>query len=80
MQLLADKIVLDDFGACKGTGKCGTCMISSLNKPYSKSDYYSNELNTLSKFDSETKNLRLSCQLLINEDIQELHLEIIEAL
>ncbi|MEM0575451.1 2Fe-2S iron-sulfur cluster-binding protein [Flavobacterium polysaccharolyticum] len=80
MQLLADRLVLDDFGECKGEGKCGTCMILAINKSYSKSDYYRNELNTLSKFKNERDNLRLSCQLLINEEIQGLHLEITEAI
>lgn len=80
MQLLADRIVIDDFGDCKGEGKCGTCMIVATNKSYSKSDYNRNELNTLSKFENKTENLRLSCQLLINEDIQGLHLEIVEAI
>jgi ferredoxin, 2Fe-2S len=80
MQLLADRLVLDEFGECKGEGKCGTCMIVALNKSYSKSDYNRNELNTLSKFENETENLRLSCQLLINEEIQGLHLKIIEAI
>ena len=80
MQLLADRLVLDEFGECKGEGKCGTCMIVALNKSYSKSDYNRNELNTLSKFENETENLRLSCQLLINEEIQGLHLKTIEAI
>jgi ferredoxin, 2Fe-2S len=80
MQLISDRLVLDEFGECKGEGKCGTCMIVALNKSYSKSNCNRNELNTLSKFENETENLRLSCQLLINEEIQGLHLEIIEAI
>ena len=80
MQLLADRLVLDDFGECKGEGKCGTCMIVIQNKSYSKSDYNRNELNTLSKFENKIENLRLSCQFLINEEIQGLRLEIIEAI
>ncbi len=27
MMLLFDKIYLEDFGECKGMGRCGTCMI-----------------------------------------------------
>jgi 2Fe-2S ferredoxin len=80
MQLLADRLVLDDFGECKGEGKCGTCMIVAQNKSYSKNDYIRNELNTLSKFENDTENLRLSCQLHINEEIQGLHLKIVEAI
>jgi 2Fe-2S ferredoxin len=80
MQLIFDRLVLVDFGECKGEGKCGTCMIVTQNKSYSKNDYVRNEFNTLSKFKNEIKNLRLSCQLLINDEINGLHIEIVEVI
>ena len=30
MMLLYDKIYIEDFGECKGIGRCGTCMVEII--------------------------------------------------
>lgn len=33
MSLIFDTIITDDFGDCKGTRRCGTCLVEILNNP-----------------------------------------------
>jgi ferredoxin, 2Fe-2S len=46
MMLIYDKIYPDNFGDCKGIGRCGTCHIKILN-PAARPDR--NEKTTLSR-------------------------------
>lgn len=76
MQLIHDKIYTEDFGDCKGIGRCGTCHIRILNCPENLTDRQRNEETTLRKMDNIEFNSRLSCQILVDEKLNELHIEV----
>jgi ferredoxin, 2Fe-2S len=80
MQLIADRLVLDDFGECKGEGKCGTCMVATEVDFFSNNKRQGNENNTISKFKNSNENLRLSCQILCNDKINQQKFRIVEAI
>jgi 2Fe-2S ferredoxin len=78
MQLIYDQIITDDFGDCKGTGRCGTCLIEILNNPKIANQQFGNETATINKLDQIVKNSRLACQILIDNQINNLQCKIIK--
>jgi 2Fe-2S ferredoxin len=77
MELLNDKLYMEDFGECKGVGRCGTCCIriESMDIPISGPER--NEQTTLTRSSINLKNTRLACQILIDTSIDGLRLEVI---
>jgi ferredoxin, 2Fe-2S len=71
MQLIADKIFIEDFGECKGMGRCGTCMVTITNWKNREPLNERNEAATLDKAGNDNKNIRLSCQILITENLSD---------
>lgn len=76
MALLYDKLYIENFGECKGTGRCGTCHIHIINPTNSLLQRVANEATTLSKMDHVVPNSRLACQLMINEALDGIQIEI----
>lgn len=70
MMLLYDTIYLEDFGECKGIGRCGTCMIEIVEKINELSCPERNEETTLKKTGVTNLNIRLACQIMVNEELQ----------
>lgn len=77
MALLFDELDLEEFGECKGMGRCGTCRVRILDPHQLQGSYEDNESSTLKKMDNIDPNVRLSCRILINESIDQLHIEIL---
>lgn len=77
MMLLYDKFYLDDFGECKGIGRCGTCHIKVAGNSVDLRQRVGNENSTLSKMTSVTEQSRLACQMSIDYTLDGLELEII---
>jgi ferredoxin, 2Fe-2S len=77
MVLIFDKIYPENFGDCKGIGRCGTCHIKILNRPFLVPDQDRNETTTLGKMENTDSKSRLACQILITELINELRLEVL---
>ena len=69
MLLLRDKIFPDFFGDCGGQGRCGTCTVKVLSQGNLVNENNRNEETTLKKLDFYEKDLRLSCQILIDENL-----------
>lgn len=68
MALIADKLELDDFGQCGGMGRCGTCAVRIKSiKALCRSP--ANEDATLKKMGLFNTDLRLSCQLPLNQEL-----------
>ncbi len=70
MALITDKIYVEDFGECKGMGRCGTCVIEIVK---TKNELFSldrNEEATLKKTGITYPKYRLACQILINEELK----------
>lgn len=78
MVLINEKIYVEDFGECKGIGRCGTCLVEveGLNGIASVMDR--NEKSTLAKCAVKKSNLRLSCQIMINNALKNSVIKIVE--
>ena len=77
MVLLYDKFYIDDFGECKGMGRCGTCHIQVSGNYDGTPDSVGNENSTLSKMSGVTGSSRLACQMNIDEKLDGLVIEVI---
>lgn len=77
MTLLYDKFYFDDFGECKGIGRCGTCHIQVLGDYGGLLDRVGNENATLCKMTGVTDRSRLACQVNINEELNGLVIEVV---
>lgn len=78
MHFIFDQVYIEDFGDCKGMGRCGTCLVEILNQHCADDIYERNELTTLSRLGFiTTNNTRLACQILVDERINNLHCRVI---
>lgn len=78
MVLINEKIFVEDFGECKGIGRCGTCLVIAEGIGDAGSVMERNEKSTLGKCAVQHANLRLSCQVMINSNLQNACIEIVE--
>ncbi len=66
----------EEFGECKGRGLCGTCHIKitsgNINEPIEIT-----EKETLKNCYDTDKNSRLACQIMLNEEIDDMTFKII---
>ena len=69
MALLNNSIYLENFGECGGQGRCATCMVKVAGLRGDANTMERNEAATIRKAGLADKGIRLSCQLLINEDL-----------
>src|SRR5665647_84672 len=78
MVLINEKVYVEDFGECKGIGRCGTCLVEvhGLNGPSSGMER--NEKSTLEKCAVKKPNLRLSCQVMIDQALKNAKIKIVE--
>jgi len=67
MMLIYDRIYTESFGECLGMGKCGTCLVEIMSSKHELSCYERNEDMTLLRNIKAKENIRLSCQLVIDE-------------
>ena len=78
MTLLNNNIYLENFGECGGQGRCGTCMVKAVGLKGNANSMERNEAATIGKAGLSDEAIRLSCQLLINEDLNGAVIEIAE--
>ncbi len=77
MALLYDRLYIDDFGECRGIGRCGTCHIYIINHTEDILQRVGNEAATLAKMDSVFPNSRLACQMIIDNALDGLQIEVV---
>ena len=77
MVLLYDKIYIEDFGECKGMGRCGTCIVKVQGLPAAVDRLDRNEERTLYKTGITGDHIRLACQILVDENLENITVEII---
>ena len=77
MVLINEKIYVEDFGECKGIGRCGTCLIE-IETVKSLAPSERNELSTLAKCAVQKPGLRLACQVMIDEGLQGAVVKVVE--
>jgi ferredoxin, 2Fe-2S len=68
MVLIRDKFYVEGFGECGGVGRCGTCLVKILSENRLAEDNR-NEKSTLEKKGIFESNIRLACQIDINENL-----------
>ena len=78
MVLINEKMFVEDFGECKGIGRCGTCLVIAEGIGEGGSFMERNEKSTLQKCAVQQTNLRLSCQVMINSNLQNASIKIVE--
>jgi len=76
MALINNSIYLENFGECGGQGRCATCMVKVVGLSGNANTMERNEAATIGKAGLADKRIRLSCQLLINEDLDGAMIEI----
>ena len=77
MVLINEKIYVEDFGECKGIGRCGTCLIEiETVRPLPPSER--NELSTLAKCAVQKPGLRLACQIMVDEALHGAVVKVVE--
>ena len=76
MTLLNNNIYLENLGQCGGQGRCATCMVKAVGLKGNANSMERNEAATIGKAGIADKGIRLSCQLLINEDLNGAVIEI----
>lgn len=64
--LIQDRLFTDDFGACGGMGRCGTCIvrISGLSED---TGFLRNEATTLNRIAPGIDDIRLACQIPVDD-------------
>lgn len=78
MVLINEKFYVEDFGECKGIGRCGTCLVEVEGLNGLAAVMERNEKSTLKKCAIKKPNLRLSCQLMINTDLKNTSIKVVE--
>lgn len=78
MTLLKDKLYLDEFGECGGTGRCATCVIKITGLSGESLIKERNEPETLLKMGFEEPEIRLACQINVTEELNGAVIEIVE--
>ncbi len=78
MALLYDRVYIDDFGECKGVGRCGTCHVYVLKAPASLVFHDGVEHTTLSRLDNTNDTSHLACQIMIDKNLDGLEVEVAE--
>nr|MBC7611690.1 2Fe-2S iron-sulfur cluster binding domain-containing protein [Pseudopedobacter sp.] len=75
--LLLNELTDEYFDDCKGMGKCGTCLIEILEGNDDLKGQDRNEETTLSKMNINQPNIKLACQLLVDESLKGIKIRII---
>ena len=78
MMLIYDKIYIDEFGECKGVGRCGTCHVYVLKAPASLVFHDGVEHTTLSRLGNTNDTSHLACQIMVDKDLDGLEVEVAE--
>lgn len=69
MVLLNEKFYLESFGECRGMGRCCTCVVEIKAKENCLVEMQRNEASTLGKSGIHQSGMRLACQIVINEEL-----------
>lgn len=78
MVLIKDRIYPESFGECGGMGRCGTCCVKISGLQTQPSSMDRNEQATIQKMGATDFGIRLSCQVLINEQLHGALIEVTE--
>jgi 2Fe-2S ferredoxin len=77
MMLIYDRLITEGFGECLGMGKCGTCLVEITERRIEPTAYERNGEVNLLKTGVQGGNIRLSCQLIIDEKMDGLAVKVL---
>jgi 2Fe-2S ferredoxin len=80
MHLIYDKIYIEDFGVCKGMGKCGTCLVEVSGLKGLSVLMEEDEISRIRKQETKNENARLACQILISKDLENANVRVLQDL
>ena len=78
MMLIYDRIYIDEFGECKGVGRCGTCHVYVLTAPAGLVFHDGVEHTTLSRLGNTNDTSHLACQIMVDKNLNGLGVEVAE--
>lgn len=76
MALLFDRLSPEDFGECRGVGRCGTCLIEIIEGNSTLEAYDRNEEITIARLEQDITGCRLSCQIPIDNNLSGVKIKI----
>ena len=74
--LIQDRLFTDDFGQCGGMGRCGTCIVR-IGGLKENSAFLRNEETTLHRIAPGIDDIRLACQIPVDDELSNLTITII---
>ncbi|OYX91438.1 MAG: hypothetical protein B7Y76_14160, partial [Sphingobacteriia bacterium 35-40-5] len=74
--LIQDRLFTDDFGQCGGMGRCGTCIVK-IGGLKENSGFLRNEETTLHRIAPGVDDIRLACQIPVDDELSNLTITII---
>lgn len=77
MMLIYDRVFTEGFGECLGMGKCGTCLVEITSQRIEPTAYERNEAANLLKTGQTKGNIRLACQLMVDEKMDGLAIKVL---
>lgn len=75
MDLILNELWIE-WGDCKGRAMCGTCHIEILEGEPGEKDAY--EADTLNNLPNNTASSRLACQIMVDDEIDNLKFRILK--
>lgn len=76
--LIMDKLDLEDFGQCGGMGRCATCLVAITGLEGEASLMKRNEPVTMEKLGIHLQDVRLSCQIQVDDDLANIMVSILD--
>ncbi|MFA5244547.1 MAG: 2Fe-2S iron-sulfur cluster-binding protein [Pedobacter sp.] len=76
--LIADRLFTENFGECGGVGRCGTCMVEIEGLNGEAAALKRNESTTLGRLMHDRQNIRLACQIPVDDSLSNLVIKVIE--
>lgn len=77
MMLIYDRVFTEGFGECLGMGKCRTCLVEITSQRMEPTAYERNEEANLLRVGQTNENIRLACQLMIDEKMNGLTVKVL---
>lgn len=76
--LIQDRLYTEDFGECGGMGRCGTCLVEVIGLKGEAALKKRNESTTLGRLSSIGSEIRLACQIRVDDSLSNLVIRVLE--
>jgi len=76
--LIQDRLYAEDFGQCGGMGRCATCMVVINGLKGKASLLRRNEAVTLKRMSQEGADIRLACQIPVDDNLSNTVIRVLE--